>query len=724
MRVLGGQMRTVGIFVSFAFALWTSVVGFAQTMTATPVGTVTDRNSDAIPSASGFPTNEQMRHFRAMSAPRLSPDGKHVLIQIVDTAADGAKGHLWLADIEGGTVRQLTYSPDSDKRGEQAGDWMPDGQSILFLAKRGEHTSLYRLPINGGEARAFDLKVKPPVDESDLPGAIPPNKDDPKDSKEDKAEPVVIDVLSFRVSPDGKTIALIANDPQTAGEKKQKDTKADAKWVNHDLHGLKLYLVDVASNKLIVAGIPIDVRGVSWSADSTRLVVVREEPNGVSELGPAHSAWVVMLSDTSNATKLQNLPATVETAVWTADGGSIVYLAQAKREAPPDYFDLFEYTLGAKSTRNLTDGFGGSLELMEPLVLKDGGVLVIAEEGESSRVMRYGQGSDKPDPVKLPVSAISTVVTNAARNGWVFLGSSGGTPTELLYEATLGDVPKVIATPSLAPDGVKSAAPKRISWRSDHLTIEGMLYLPPETTTHKVPLVVEVHGGPLGAYLDSYSIFTDFLLGHGWAVLRTNPRGSTGRGAEFAAANRNDLGGGDFRDIMAGVDFVLRTEPIDPEKLALTGYSYGGEMAGFAEIKTTRFKAIVSMAPVIDQNSEYGTERDSWFDQWFYGKPWEHQADAWRQSPLSGVAQAKTPFLLLQGENDTSDPLGQAQEMYHALRQMRVPVELVTYPREEHSTLGMAIYGDPTDEPWHGFDARQRIVTFISKAFGEAKSGD
>lgn len=188
--------------------------------------------------------------------------------------------------------------------------------------------------------------------------------------------------------------------------------------------------------------------------------------------------------------------------------------------------------------------------------------------------------------------------------------------------------------------------------------------MPPEASQHRVPLVVEVHGGPTGAYVDSYDPFVNFLVGCGWAVLRTNPRGSTNYGRTFAAANKNDLGGGDYRDIMAGVDFVLRTQPIDDERLALEGYSYGGEMAAFVEGKTTRFKAIASGAPVIDQYSEYGTESSSWYDRWFYGKPWEHPTDAWRQSPLSAMGQAKTPFMLLQGQNDTTDPLGQAQEMY------------------------------------------------------------
>jgi dipeptidyl aminopeptidase/acylaminoacyl peptidase len=187
------------------------------------------------------------------------------------------------------------------------------------------------------------------------------------------------------------------------------------------------------------------------------------------------------------------------------------------------------------------------------------------------------------------------------------------------------------------------------------------------------------------------------------------------RGAAFAAANKNDLGGGDVRDIMAGVDHVLKHYAIDGQRMAFIGYSYGGELAGFMEGQTMRFRAIVNGAPVIDQFSEYGTEDDSYYDRWFYGLPWRHFADAWRQSPLSGVGRQKggTPMLLIQGESDVTDPPGQSYEMYRALRQEHVPVELVTYPREGHGSLARGAEGEPSKEPWHGYDARRHIVEFI-----------
>src|ERR1700733_5003240 len=157
-------------------------------------------------STPSFPSNEQLRRFRTMSDPRLAPDGKRILIRVTDATADGGKSHLWLTGVSGEDPRQLTYSPDADKRGEYDGEWMPDGQSILFLAKRGEHTSLYQLPMNGGEAKAFDLKIKPVVDQAKLPDALPPkdeggkSSDTPKKSDAGSGE-VPIDVARYQVSP-------------------------------------------------------------------------------------------------------------------------------------------------------------------------------------------------------------------------------------------------------------------------------------------------------------------------------------------------------------------------------------------------------------------------------------------------------------------------------------------------------------------------------------------
>jgi dipeptidyl aminopeptidase/acylaminoacyl peptidase len=668
-----------------------------------------------------FPTNEEMRHFRLLSDPRLSPDGTRAVVVVNDATADGGKSHLWLVDCGGGSPRQLTYSADSDRRGESAPRWMPDGQAVLFLAHRGDHAQLFRLPLNGGEAKLLEIKVPPPEDDSKAPDAVPPPKPDMAAKAEKPAE-LALEISSYDVSPDGKWIGVIGPDPQTPGEKKQKDDKADAVWVDHESHGSRLYIFEPGTGSVTAVPVPVDLEGLSWSEDGARLVALASGPHHASDLGPSASAWMVSLADASHPQRL-SLPSTTSLVSWSLDGRSLFYLAQARREAPPGYEDLFRYDLAAGTSADLSDGFDGSVGRAEPIGLKNGGVVQAVERGVEQTLARYDGDAGAPQILHLPASVVTAYSTNARREGWIFLGSSGGGSPDLYFSHVLGGPAEKVAIPPLKPEHVKGGRPpKRIEWKNEGLTIQGLLYLPPEASSRAVALVVDVHGGPTGAFLDRADHFVDFLLGQGWAVLRCNPRGSTGRGPAFVAANKNDLGGADYRDIMAGVDFVLKTERIDPDRLALMGYSYGGEMAGFVEGKTTRFKAIVSGAPVIDQNSEYGTEDGSWYDRWYYGKPWEHAADAWRQSPLSGVGAAKTPFLLLQGQDDEVDPPGQSQEMYRALRQVGVSVDLVMYPRENHGPLARAIFGFPTPEPWHGFDARQHIVAFMKKAFREGPS--
>ncbi|MGA8108522.1 MAG: alpha/beta fold hydrolase [Acidobacteriaceae bacterium] len=650
-----------------------------------------------------------------MAQPKLSPDGQSVLVQITDATADGGKSHLWLVDIHANTARQLTYSPASDKRGESQGAWMPDGNAILFMAHRGEHTQLFRLPMNGGEAKAYEVKIVPPVDESKAADAIPPAK---KDAKADsvKQEPVECDVERYFVAPDGKTIAIVVRDPETPGEKKEHDDKADAVLVNHNPHGSRLYFLDPASGKITPTAVAPDVGRVAWDRQSDKLLAIAEGMNDVGDLAPAGTAWVVTVSDPAHPLQLKSIPATVGVATWSPDASRIYFLAQSQADAPPGYEDLYQYTVADGAIRDLTNGFIGSLGHEEPL-FEGNAVLEAAELGMRSTELRFVDG--RPDPLTFGTATVSQLNTNAKQTGWVWLGSSGDKVPAIYYASQLGGAAAALKTPDLLPAAWTEVAAQRVTWNNDGRTIEGLLTLPPEAAQHKVPLIVDVHGGPTGAFEDNWSALTEFLLGQGWAVLRTNPRGSTGYGAAFAAANKNDMGGADYRDIMAGVDAVIARYPIDAGKMTLMGYSYGGEMAAFVEGRTDRFRAIVSMAPVTDQESEYGTEGGSYYDRWFYGGyPWEHAESAWRQSALADAAKAKTPFLLLQGEADRTDPLGQSLEMYRALRQMGVDVELVEYPREDHGPLAQGIFGNPSPEAWHGFDGRQRIVTFIQKAFG------
>jgi dipeptidyl aminopeptidase/acylaminoacyl peptidase len=692
---------------------------------------------DAKPAEPHFPTSEDLRHIKGISGPQLSPDGKQVLFVINDSTADGARSHIWIVAANGDkdSLRQLTVSPPADKRGERSPQWAPDGSAIFFLARRNDHTQLFRLDLRGGEAMPYDLKVMPAVDESKAKDAIPPPGAEKKDEKKDgekkkpdekKDEPLAIDINGYATSSDGKMLAVWARDPETPGEKKQKDAKADATWVNHDQHGTRLYLATLKANgqidgELKVAGIAPDVRSATWSPIDNRLLVITEPPNDLSDLGPAGQVFLLDAASPDKPQKLDAIPPTVGRADFTPDANTIVFAAKTPEDAPPGYDELFalpKQSSGEK-VRRLSAGFIGQLNGQALYVASDGSLIAMAGIGTRTTPVRLTlDGSEPPQPIDLGAPVVTGLNTNRRQTGWVWLSESGSQPEKLCTAAKLGGACTALPVPALAPAGLKSVEPEVVQWKSGPFTVEGLLYLPPQAKSGKVPLIVDVHGGPFGAFVNRHDPFADFLVGHGWAVLRPNPRGSSNYGVKFGAANKNDLGGGDYQDIMAGVDYALAHYPLDAAKMALMGYSYGGEMAGFVEGKTDRFKAIISGAPVIDQFSEYGTEGGSWYDRWYFGKPWEHMEDAWKQSPLSGAARAKTPFLLLQGEADTTDPVGQAQEMYRALRQEGVPVELVTYPRDNHGPLASAMFGRPVPEPWHGYDARQRVIEFLNRAFG------
>jgi len=163
-----------------------------------------------------------------------------------------------------------------------------------------------------------------------------------------------------------------------------------------------------------------------------------------------------------------------------------------------------------------------------------------------------------------------------------------------------------------------------------------------------------------------------------------NPRGSTGYGEDFLKANRADWGGGDFKDTMAAVDALIARGYADPDRLGIAGWSYGGYMAEWAITQTNRFKAAVSGAGMFDLAAEFGTEDDPAYDEWYSSTPWENPDRFYKNSPATYIRNAKTPTLILQGEDDAVDPIGQSTALYRALKRYDVEAELVIYPREPH----------------------------------------
>jgi dipeptidyl aminopeptidase/acylaminoacyl peptidase len=227
----------------------------------------------------------------------------------------------------------------------------------------------------------------------------------------------------------------------------------------------------------------------------------------------------------------------------------------------------------------------------------------------------------------------------------------------------------------------------------------------------KVPTIVLVHGGPTGNWRDAVDIWGQLLVARGYAVLYPNVRGSVGYGEKFMEMNRADWGGGDFKDVIAGVEDLITKGIADPKRLGIGGWSYGGYMAEWAVTQTDLFKAAVSGAGMANLISEFGTEKGSAEDEWFFGTPYEHPERFLNSSPFLYVKNAKTPTLILQGEADPIDPIGQSQELYHGLKRYGVETDLVLYPREPHGL----------QEAKHRVDMQTRMLAWFDKYLKTAK---
>jgi dipeptidyl aminopeptidase/acylaminoacyl peptidase len=309
--------------------------------------------------------------------------------------------------------------------------------------------------------------------------------------------------------------------------------------------------------------------------------------------------------------------------------------------------------------------------------------------------------------------------SSADRTIFVFHASTFDHPTEV-YEAKPGTTMSAglegVIQLTHVNDGVEPAWGKSVSleWKSDGFHVQGWLLLPKDYDPAKrYPLIVEVHGGPAAAVVAHWGggggLSANAFSALGYFVLMPNPRGSYGQGEEFTQANRKDFGYGDLRDILAGVDTVLAQYPVDPERVGITGWSYGGFMTMFAVTQTNRFKAAVSGAGLSDWLSYYGENSiDQWMIPYFGASVYDDPAVYAKSSAINYIKQAKTPTLVVVGDRDGECPAPQSFEFWHALRAEHVPTQLVVYPNEGHA------FADPA----HRRDVMVRAVEWFDQYLG------
>jgi dipeptidyl aminopeptidase/acylaminoacyl peptidase len=613
---------------------------------------------------------EQVLSRRQLADLRPNPGGERVAFTVTEPpSGERARRHVWVLDVKTHAVRQFTNSAKS----EWSPRWSPDGGALAFLSDRGERTELWRLPADGGEAvRVADLKSA---------------------------------VQGFAWSPDGKRIAVLAPEPKPEAEEKREKEKDDARVVDRDERPTCLWLVDAESGKARqLTTPPWSIDEIQWAPQGDRLYVSATDR-------PAVDQWTERLYAVDAATgKLD--PVATPKGPWdrlrvSPDGRFLAYLGS--RVDGPLPHDLYLQPLVPPGpARNLT-GAGLDRGIEDFAFRDDSHLLALAGIGFGSRL--YGvnlEGTPKapriepqpepPSPPRsfalLPGGALVFTAERTAEPAEIWLALPGRAPEKVTHlnesAAALPVIrPEILRYPSFDGREIEGALLKPASWA------EG----------RRLPLVVLVHGGPTGRWCDCFESWGQLLAARGFLVFYPNPRGSTGYGQAFVESNRADWGGGDFKDVMAGVDLLVKRGLADPGRLGIGGWSYGGYMSAWAITQTPRFKAAVVGAGLADLASEFGTEDGSAYDEWFYGLPYEHPERFQKSSPITHVKNAHTPALILQGENDVTDPVGQSQQLYHALKHYGVPAELVLYPREGHGLR----------EEKHLLDRLNRIVAWYEK---------
>ena len=601
---------------------------------------------------------------KAVGSPRVSPDAKRIVYTVSEavTTADRSEfvTQIWMANLDTKQNFQLTFGDKSSSNPQ----WSPDGNWIAFTSNRKDNKSnLYLLSVNGGEAEPLtDVKTG---------------------------------VNNFAWAPDGRSIAFTMTDAKTDDEEKNDKGRNDFRWVDENIKLSRLYVINVQKDgngkrepkKLTTQN--YQVTDFDWSADSSHIAFSYTKTPLANDWTTADVSIVDVAS--GNVTVLANTPAAESSPVYSPDGKSIAIQLSDNppRWAQSGFIQIFSTTGGQPKT--LAASF-------------DGGPGIAGWSADSKRIYfteAKGTGTqfyvidvaaNRIDEIKS-----STAVYGAAnlnRNGTMFgmVRQTADTPGEVFVSPVAKLEPVQISSANrdlkLPPVGRTEV----ITWKSkDGKQIEGLLTYPVGYQAgQRVPFILNVHGGPAGVFQQTYiggrGVYPlATFASRGYAILRANPRGSSGYGVDFRRANLKDWGFGDYEDLMAGVDKVIEMGVADPDRLGVMGWSYGGFMTSWIVTQTNRFKAASAGAPVTNLMSFNGTSDIPAFVPDYFGGQFYEAMDLYQKhSPIFNVKNVVTPTMIQQGDADIRVPISQGYEFYNALKVKGVPTRMLVLPRQPH----------------------------------------
>ncbi len=617
---------------------------------------------------------------------QVSPEGKWIVFSLTeaDLAANKNRSRLMRIEAARGAAERLESAPE----GAANVRWSPDGSRLAFIAGEGKSEAVYTLDFASGKlARVCDYARG--------------------NSFLSKAG----NMLSW--SPDGKRLAFAGTlDPEPASQDPLVITRILYKTRTSfsDNRRAHIYVVEAAGGqpRALTSG-NHDEHSIDWGAGGEIVFLSNHERDPDARLNYDIFAVNPDSAATRQITHTQGVE--MEPRV-SPDGRSIAYTATKGAITTIDSVaeDAHAWIIPAAG--------GEGTELNAALDRRTSGVEWSAD-GKRIVYTAADHGSMVICTTFTATKETSCAIGKGAQAGAPAMARDGS----LTYTLSKPDMPAELfrldpgerEPRQLTHFNSEFAAARRLSrpediqFRSwDGTMVEGWLY-PALKTSAYTPLILTIHGGPHGQFGYAFNPQAQFYAARGYAVLAINPRGSSGYGQKFSNGSVGNWGGGDYKDLMAGLDAVLKTHPsIDAHNLFVTGGSYGGFMTNWIITQTNRFKAAVALYSLSDLVSFYATSLyQDLIHAEFGGFPWAdgHYALLWKWSPLAYVQNAVTPTMFLHGENDNDVHITQAEQMYTALRERGIEAELVRYPREGHGF----------HEPKHRVDAAARTVAWFDR---------